>query len=92
MLAREDVSNRCGDVSGRERGDGDLVEVRLEEVMVASVDQCDSHGCFAERFGRVEAAEAAADDDDVGGLIWEVPGIWMNVFDPRPICVYAWVG
>ena len=43
---------------------GDLVEQRLEEMKVATVDKCDLNGRMPQRFRGIEPAEAAAEDDD----------------------------
>ena len=40
----------------------------LEQVEVPSIDECDVHGCAAQAKRGLEAAEAAADDDDTVGL------------------------
>ena len=51
-----------------EGGARHLVEHRLEEVVVVAVDDRDPHGGRGERAGSIHAAEAGADDDDVGVL------------------------
>ena len=58
-------ADRVGDVAGREAGRRDLVEERLEEVMVAAVDDRQAHGRLAELARRGQPAETGADDDDV---------------------------
>ena len=54
---------------------GHLVEQRLEQVVVAAVDQRDVDRLAAEEAGREEPAEAAADDDDRGAPIGQSPGL-----------------
>ncbi len=55
-----------GDVSRGQACHRHLIEKRLEEMVVASVDDRHPHRRAAQPLGRVEAAEAAPDDDDVG--------------------------
>ncbi len=52
-----------GDFSGGEDGKGDLVEQRLEGVVVFAVDQRDVDRLIREAFGGVETAETASDND-----------------------------
>ena len=64
LLVPEDPADRRRDVARVERGGRDLVEQRLEQVMVAAVDQGDIHRRPAKSPGRLEAREAAAEDHD----------------------------
>ena len=57
------MPDRRGDLPRREHAGGDLVEQRLEEVVVAAVDQRDVHRHVGESPDGQEAAEAPADDD-----------------------------
>src|SRR5712672_1129441 len=63
------MPDRPGDLRGREHRRADLVEQRLEQVMVALVDDGDAQprpGCGAgEPLTERQTAEACADDDDV---------------------------
>ena len=59
-------ADRRRDVAGVQRRGGDLVEQRLEEVVVAAVDERDAHGRARSARAAAEPAEAAADDHDVG--------------------------
>jgi len=43
-----------------------LVQQRLEQVVVGTVDQRDRNRLASQRLGGFETAEAAADDDDAG--------------------------
>ena len=59
------MAQRRGDVGrGQARG-RDLVQQRLEQVMVAAVDQGDAQRRRSQRARRPQAAEAAADDHEV---------------------------
>ncbi len=51
----------------------DLVQQRLEEVVVVPVDQGDVDGRHRQRLGGEEAAEAAADDDDSMASVQAAP-------------------
>ena len=62
--APEDRAQRIGDFARRERAGRDLVGQRLEEVEVAAVDERDLDRRAAQVRDRLQAAEAAADDDD----------------------------
>src|SRR6185437_13280479 len=64
FLAAKEPADRRGDVGRREHRRRDLVEQRLEDVMIRAVDDGDIDGRVLERARGVEAAEAAADDDD----------------------------
>ena len=64
-MSFEDRTQRCGDVRRGETSGGDLVEKRLEQMEVAAIDEGDANRGSAERLRGVEAAKAAADDDDV---------------------------
>ena len=61
-LVGQDRADRPGDVGGRECSCRHLVQQRLEEVVVAPVDQDQVHRCLAQRPGRGQAAEAHAYD------------------------------
>ena len=64
-LVAQDVADRRGDRRRREARARDLVEQRLEQVVVGAVDQRDLDLGLRQRAHRLDAAEAAADDDDV---------------------------
>ena len=53
-------------LAGRERRGCDLIQQRLEDVMVAAIDQRDANVRVAKSAGSRQPAKAAADDDDVG--------------------------
>jgi hypothetical protein len=61
-LAAEDRPRRPGDVARRERGGGDLVEQRLEQVVVVAVQQRDLGRGPGQRPRRLQPAEAGAED------------------------------
>ena len=64
-VALHDAADGRGDVGRGQPGGGDLVEQRLEDVMIPPIQQRHAHRCAAERPRRVQSAEPAADDDDV---------------------------
>ena len=63
-LIAQDVAQRRGDRRRGEAGGGHLVEQRLEQVMVAAIDQRDLDRRPLELAHGPEAGESAADDDD----------------------------
>jgi hypothetical protein len=64
-LAAQDHADRRRDLRGREARRGDLVEQRLEHVVVLAVHERDVHGRAREPARGLQAGKAAADDDDV---------------------------
>ena len=67
-LALEQSAQRRGDLRGGERAGRGLVQQRLEEMEVALVDERDLDRRPAKPAHRLEAGEAAADDDDAVGM------------------------
>jgi hypothetical protein len=65
-LAAEDPADGRRDVGRRESGGGHLVEQRLEQVMVVSIENHDLHRRASERAGGRESRKASSDDDDAG--------------------------
>ena len=68
----QDVPQRRRDLTGREDAGRDLVQQRLEQVVVAAVDQRDVDRQLSEEAARRQPAEAAADDDDA------MPGVTLG--------------
>ena len=66
--AAQQIADRPGDLRGRQRGGGDLVEQRLEQMMVAPVDQRDADRRAGQAEGRLQPAETGADDHDAMAL------------------------
>jgi hypothetical protein len=58
------VTQWRSDLTGRQDAGGDLVEQRLEQVVVSTVDEGDVDREPAEEPARRQPAEASADDDD----------------------------
>src|SRR2546422_6181853 len=65
-LAAQDGAHRTGDLLGLEAGRGDLVEERLEEVVVVTIHQHHGDGGPAERARGAQAAGSGAHDDHRG--------------------------
>src|SRR5262249_49383296 len=65
-LRAQDLANRCGDLCRRQRANGDLVEQRLEHVMVGAIDPHGLNGRLLQGLGGGQAGESSADDDDNG--------------------------
>ena len=61
-LARKQPPDRRRDVGGRERGGRDLIEQRLEEMVVGAVEHRELDVGAPEGTGRVQSSESAADD------------------------------
>src|SRR5262249_50695467 len=62
-LAPQNVPDRRGDRRGRQAGRGDLVEQRLEQVVVGAVDHRHFDRRLVQRLRRPKTPEAATDDD-----------------------------
>jgi hypothetical protein len=58
-----------GDIGGGKRCGRDLVQQRLEYVVVSTVDQHDVTRRAGQATGRLEAAEPASDDHDSGAPV-----------------------
>ena len=63
VVAAQDVPNRWGDLPSREDAGRELVEQRLEEVVVPCVDERHVDGCPPEELRGEQPAEPASDDD-----------------------------
>ncbi len=63
-LPAKQMPHRRGDGRRRQSGGCHLVQQRLEQVVVGPVHQRDFHRGVAQRAGRLQPAEAAADDHD----------------------------
>ena len=60
----------------RQAGGGDLVEQRLEQVVIGAIDHRHAHRRARQRPRGEQAAEAAADDDDMmGPCVTECNGV-----------------
>jgi hypothetical protein len=66
LLIGEDMADRCGHCRRRESRRGDLVQQRLEQVMVGAIHHRNAQACAVERACGEQAAEAAAQDDHMG--------------------------
>ena len=63
-LPMEDAADRRCDISGRQTRGRDLVEQRLEQVVIVTIDDRDIKRRPRELRGRRKAAESRSDDDD----------------------------
>jgi hypothetical protein len=68
----KDGADGLGNVCRRKHGQRDLIEQRLEGVVIAAVDEGDIDGQMGQGFGGMKAGKAAAYDDDAraAGLRW----------------------
>jgi hypothetical protein len=66
LLVAEHVPDGRGDIALREDPRRQLIEQRLEHVVVLAVDERQVDGCPRQRSGCCETGEAAPDDHDVG--------------------------
>ncbi len=64
LIAVEDRPQRVTDLAGGQGARGDLVRERLEQVEVPAIDERDLDVGALQVLGRLQAAEAPADDDD----------------------------
>ena len=67
FLFVQNVTQRAGNVRGGKRAGRDLIEQRLEKMIVAAVHQRHPHWRIFQSLRGAEAAETAADDHD---LVW----------------------
>jgi hypothetical protein len=69
VLLPQDMPDRPGNLRRRQRSGRDLIEQRLKAVVVLPIDQGHVDGRARQCLRRHEAAEARADDDDLGTLL-----------------------
>jgi hypothetical protein len=67
-LPPEDPANGRRDVARRQPGGRDLIEQRLKHVVIAPIQDRDLYRLSSQRTRRVQAAEAAADNQHTGHL------------------------
>ncbi len=65
LLPSKQPADRRGNVGGGDRRCRHLIQQRLEDVVVRTIQHRQIDGRIAKRACRVEATEASADDDDV---------------------------
>ncbi len=70
-LLAQDVAQRRGDRRRRQARGRDLVQQRLEQVMVAAIDQRDFHRRACQLPHRPQSAESATDDHDLPDVAHE---------------------
>jgi len=61
----EEVADRPGDLGRRERRGCDLIEQRLEQVMISLIDECYANRRSGQTARDFQTTEASADNDDV---------------------------
>jgi hypothetical protein len=64
-LAAQHPADGRGDVAGRQTGRRHLIQERLEQMMIAAIDECNAYVAPPERLRSVQTAETTSDDDDV---------------------------
>ena len=64
-LVVDDTANGRGHVGGRQAGRRHLIEQRLEQMVIAPIDEGDVSVALLQPLGHGKAAEAGAGDDDV---------------------------
>ena len=65
LLPAQHTANGDRDLGRRQAGHGHLVEQRLEQVVVSSIDKCHLHGLTCKRTSYRQAAKTASDDDNL---------------------------
>ena len=65
----QQLADRVADLGGAELVGGDLVQERLEGVVVVLVDDGKLDGGVAELLRGADASEAGTEDDDVGHIL-----------------------
>ena len=61
-MSAQDVPNWPGHIGRRQRRGRNLIEQRLEAMIVLAIDRDDIGGCASQRLSGVQAAEPGADD------------------------------
>ena len=61
-----DAADRRCDIGRRQRRGGDLIQQRLKQVIVVTVDERDREVAPGQRFRGRQSAKPRTDDDDVG--------------------------
>ena len=82
----QQMADRPGDLRGRERRRRDLVEQRLEQMVVAAVDERDRDRRAGKAEGGFQPAKAGADDDDAMGLLCALTSCGRDSGSASPLC------
>ena len=69
LLMPEDRPDRIGDLGRDQAGDGNLVEQRLEKVIVLPVNQCNTDRGFRQLLSGFQASKACANDHYMGEFL-----------------------
>jgi hypothetical protein len=67
VTSAQEMADRPRNLRSRQRSRGDLVKQRLEQMMIALIDDRDTNRRTGQTMGDLETAEAGADDDDAMG-------------------------
>src|SRR6266511_1697068 len=62
VLPTENAANRRRDISGRQGGGRDLIEQRLEQMVIVAIDDGDVEGPLRQLLGSRQTAEPCSDD------------------------------
>ena len=65
-MLRQDVANGSGNLRRRNSRSRDLLQQRLESVMVLAIQEGDLYGQTGQRLGSLQAAKSASHDDHTG--------------------------
>src|SRR5215216_778777 len=69
LLSAKYAPERVGDLRWYKPGYGDLIEQRLEQVIVVPVDQCDLNLRVSQLAGGLHPAKTCANDDNMGEFL-----------------------
>jgi hypothetical protein len=75
LLPAQDPADGRRDVAGRQRRRRNLVEQRLEDVVIVPIDERHANGRPRQGARRVEATESTAENHDVRDHVFRVPPI-----------------
>ncbi|KAG1270542.1 hypothetical protein G6F66_013790 [Rhizopus arrhizus] len=82
-LVAKDMAQRCRDIRSGQAGGGHLVQQRLEQVMVAAVDQGDAYALAGQGAGGPETGKTTADNDQWGKRLASSHGGRLSRQRPR---------
>ena len=86
--AAHQITDWPGNLGRRQRRGGNLIQQRLEQVMVAPIDQRNADRRTGKAISGFEAAEAGADDHDVMGFCW----LWRSGRHGGGLSIHSSIG